>query len=395
MTRAARRLARSGSLSAVLVAAGLSVCLTPIQPAAATRGSGPSHRGPQPAAPPRTPLLKKGAEPLVIGHRGDPGNRPEHTLTSYRLAIRRGADYVETDLVATKNGRLIARHESNLAPTTDIASRHRYRHLERTRVIHGRRVRGWFSQTLTLKQVKGVRAVERMPHLRPQNVKYNGRYQVPTFSRVLDLVEHMRKVEHRRVGIYAELKAPHYSRAHHLPMEGTVVDALKAHHMDRASSHVLLECYSPASLRRLNRITHVHLVQLLNRRGQAYDGTHAVDHRYPDLANRAGLAKIRRYAQGIGVPKRLVIPVTTRGRLAHATSLVGSAHRDGLFVHAFVFRDENVYLPPALRRGAGIRRHGHSRKELDDYFDAGVDGVFDDYPGTAYDARRLWEKGQH
>lgn len=329
-----------------------------------------------------------GEVPIVIGHRGASGYRPEHTLAAYKLAIQLGADYVEPDLVATKDGVLVARHENEISTTTDVADHPEFADRRTTKTIDGVAFTGWFTEDFTLAELKTLRAIERLATVRPANTRYNGRYEVPTFDEVLALVAEESAKRGRTIGVYPETKHPSYFRSIDLRLEHRVLRDLRQANMHRAASKVFIQSFETSNLRRLNRLTNLKLVQLINSTGAPYDLVAKGDPRtYADLVTAVGLREIATYADGIGPNKDVLIPRTAEGFLAQPTSVVSLAHRFGLLVHAFTFRDENVFLPADYRVGADPNVKGDAFSEYERFFDLGIDGVFADYPDTAIEAR--------
>ena len=312
----------------------------------------------------------------MIGHRGAPAHRPEHTLASYVLAARLGADFLEPDLVATADGVLVARHEPELGGTTDIASRPEFAERHATRVIDGHTRTGWFVDDLTLAELRTLRAVERLPALRPANTRFDGRFPVPTFAEILDLRARLSARLGRSIGVYPETKHPGYFGDRGVPLEPALVDALRVAGLDHPGAPVFVQSFDAASLRRLRTALHVPLV-------------HLVDAGAPELVTPAGLAGIADHADAVGVHKDLVIPRTTVGSLGRPSTLVTDARAAGLAVHAFTFRDENAFLPAELRRGTRPDEPGDGRAECAAFLAAGVDGLFADNPCTAVAARSL------
>jgi glycerophosphoryl diester phosphodiesterase len=325
--------------------------------------------------------------PLVIGHRGASGYRPEHTLASYRLAIEMGADYIEPDLVSTKDHVLVARHENEIGGTTDVASHPEFADRQTTKTIDGRSVTGWFTEDFTLAELRTLRAIERLPVLRPANTAFNGLYQVPTFQEVIDLAERA------GVGIYPETKHPTYFDSIGLSLEEPLLATLRANGLDRPKAKVFIQSFETANLKELNGETRVPLVQLIDAVGAPYDLVAAGDPRtYADLVTPEGLAEIATYADGIGPSKNLIVPRDTAGNLLDPTSLVRDAHRAGLVVHPWTFRRENNFLPLDFRQGNPaspeyLRAPGDLPAELRLFFRLGVDGVFSDNPDTAVATR--------
>ncbi|GAA0794938.1 glycerophosphodiester phosphodiesterase [Spirilliplanes yamanashiensis] len=324
------------------------------------------------------------AGPLVIAHRGASGYRPEHTLEAYRLAIQLGADYIEPDLVSTRDGVLVARHENEISGTTDVATRTRFADRRTTKTIDGVAVTGWFTEDFTLAELKTLRAVERLPKVRPQNTLFDGRYEVPTLQEVIDLARAETRRTGRTIGVYPETKHPTYFQSIGLPLEEPLVQVLRRNGWTRRSSPVVIQSFETANLRKLRRLTDVTLAQLLDAQGRPYDFTVAGDQRtVADLVTPAGLRWIARYADGIGTHKNhLIAPATLT-----PTTVVRDAHRAGLLVHAWTFRAENQFLPPALRLGDDPNARGDLAAELDLFYALGVDGVFADFPDLAVAVR--------
>jgi glycerophosphoryl diester phosphodiesterase len=310
-------------------------------------------------------MLREPDQPLVIGHRGAPGYRPEHTLASYRLAIALGADYIEPDLVATRDGVLVARHENEIGRTTDVASRPEFADRLTTKVIGGRAVTGWFTEDFTLRELKCLRAVERLPALRPQNTRYDGRYDVPSLDEVLTLVAEESERLGRRIGVYPEIKHPAYFAELGLPLEGRLLATLDRHGLAGPDAPVLLQSFEERSLLWLRQRTRLPLVQLVAGAGRT------------DLVTGAGLRRVATYADAIGAAKDLVLPRhQVTGVRCEPTTLVAAAHAAGLQVHVWTLRDED-----------------DSIEEAQAFLDAGVDGIFTDQPDTTLEARRLQASG--
>ena len=326
--------------------------------------------------------------PLVIGHRGAAGYRPEHTLSSYALAARMGADYVEPDLVSTKDHVLVARHENDITGTTDVADHPEFAARKTTKTIDGTAITGWFSEDFTLAELKTLRAKERLPDVRQRNTLYNGRYQVPTFQQVIDLVKRLSRELHRQIGIYPETKHPTYFRSIGLPLEGRLVATLDRNGLNRRGAKVFVQSFETGNLKALNSVLKVPLIQLIDSAGAPFDLSSSGDPRtYADLVTPAGLKAIAKYADGIGPSKDRIIPRDSAGRWLAPTTLVDDAHAEGLLVHPFTFRNENQFLPADLRVGTDPNAYGRAFEEYKRYFDLGVDGLFSDNSDTAVAAR--------
>ena len=343
--------------------------------------------GPASAAKPHK--APKNAEPLVIAHRGASGYRPEHTLAAYALGARLGADYIEPDLVSTKDGVLVARHENEISGTTDVADHPEFASRRTTKTIDGTPLTGWFTEDFTLAELRTLRAKERIPQLRPRNTLYDGRYRVPTFQEVIDLAERLSRELHREIGIYPETKHPTYFRTIGLPLEEPLVKALRRNDLDGRRDKVFVQSFEVGNLEWLEDRIDTPLVQLLSgASGRPYDFVVAGDRRtYGDLATPAGLRDIARYADGVGPSKDYIVPRDEDGRSLPPTSFVRDAHRAGLVVHPYTFRNENAFLPLELRSSDDPAAYGRAFAEYDQFFALGVDGLFSDNADTAVEAR--------
>ncbi len=325
----------------------------------------------------------RAAEPrdtLVIGHRGSSGTSPEHTLASYEQAILACADYIEPDLVSTKDGVLVARHENEIGGTTDVADKPEFADRRTTKTIDGVALTGWFTEDFTLAELKTLRAVERIPGVRPQNTTFNGLYAVPTFDEVLDLARHSRTCAGGAVGVYPETKHPTYFDGIGLSLEEPLLAGLDANGYE-AGDPVFLQSFETTNLRELDRVTDFPIVQLTGCTGAPYDLVAAGDPRtYADIVSRQGLREVSTYADGLGACKDQLIPRDADGRLLTPTPVIGDAHRVGLQVHPYTFRVENQFLPLQFRRGTDPNAPGDLEGELDTFIRAGIDGFFTDNP---------------
>ncbi len=320
----------------------------------------------------------------MIGHRGACGYRPEHTLESYRLAIRLGADHIEPDLVMTRDGVLVARHESEISGTTDVASRAEFAGRRTTKVIEGRKLTGWFTEDFTLAELRTLRATERLPHVRPQNTIFDGRFGIPTLQEILDLAAAETRRLGRPIGVCAETKHPSYFASIGLPLEQPLVSTLHRNGLDGPAAPVLIQSFEVGHLRTLSHLTDVRRHALLESTGAPWDLAAAGDPRtYADLATPAGLAFLAGFVTGVGADKDLLIPRDPTGSLRPATSVVADAHAAGLAVHAWTFRAENPYLPPEFRIGTAPDARGDVIAEYELFLSLGVDGVITDHPDTA------------
>ena len=323
-------------------------------------------------------LVAPAGAQIVIAHRGASGERPEHTLAAYELAIDRGADFVETDLVPTKDLVLVARHENELSSTTDVASREEFASRERSKTIDGRLVSGWFVEDFTLAELRTLRAKERIPGLRPANARFNGLYQVPTFAEIVTLVRAKEAETGRRIGLYPELKHPTFLLQNAgIDMVDLILRELKKAGLSEADL-LYIQCFEVGALRRLDQRSDFKLVQLVEATGGPADET-ALD--YPGMVSSSGLAEIATYADAIGADLRMIF--TTEGA---PSGLVDAAHDAGLKVHAWTMRKENAYLPPVLRRGDAESATGDVLGMVTYLKVAGVDGIITDDPGPVVEA---------
>lgn len=340
------------------------------------------------AAAPATERPGHKTEPLVFAHRGASGHRPEHTLAAYRLAIRQGADYIEPDLVSTRDGVLVARHENEISGTTDIADHPEFADRRTTKTIDGRPVTGWFTEDFTLAELKTLRAKERLPQVRPENTAYDGRYAVPTLVQVIRLVQREEERTGRKIGIAPETKHPTYFDSIGLSMEEPLVRILDRFGLDSKRSPVALQSFEVGNLRELDRMTEVPLVQLVDAVGGPADlpGT-----TYAAMVTRTGLRAIARYADWLGAHKDWVLPRDpATGATGEPSAVVDDAHRAGLEVVVWTIRNENQFMATNYRIGTDPNADGDVQAELRDFLDAGVDGVFADYPDVAVTAVDAW-----
>ena len=357
--------------------------------------------------------------PLVIGHRGAAGYLPDHTLEGYELAIKLGADYIEPDLVATKDGRLIARHEPNITSTTDVASHPEFASRETTKVVDGVAETGWFASDFTLKEIKTLRAIQPLAE-RPQ--QFNGRFKIPTLEEVIDLAKRWSKKLDRQIGVYPETKHPTYHAGLGLPLEQRLVKVLRREGWNNRRAPVFIQSFEQSNLKLLNTLTDVRLVQLVDANDVAPDGTITYappfDRPYdwtvsgnPVLQSRtfgffttdAGLEEISKYADGIGPWKPYIvssraIALNPDGSVADANGdgvvderdrtllppgdLVERAHEHGLLIHTWTFRNEQRRLASDFG--------GNPVNEYLLFYRLGVDGLFSDFPDTAFTSRELF-----
>lgn len=319
--------------------------------------------------------------PAVIAHRGASGLRPEHTLEAYRLGIAQGADYVEPDLVMTRDGILIARHENEISGTTDVADRAEFVDRHATKTVDGRQLTGWFTEDFTLAELRTLRARERLPELRPASAAHDGRFGLVTLDEIIALVRGESSAQGRPIGIVAELKHAAYFDRIGLPLDQALLPLIEGLGRD---DPFFIECFEPGILRRLRTRTPVRLVQLLAETGSPPDGAPTP---YDEMVTPEGLAEIARYADAIGPAKVLIVPRGPDGASLEPTSLVADAHEAGLLVFPWTFRSENFFLPAELRAGEDLRAHGDVAAEYRLFYELGVDAVFTDFPEEAVRAR--------
>jgi glycerophosphoryl diester phosphodiesterase len=354
-----------------------------------------------------------GKPPLVAAHRGASGYLPEETIEAYVKAIELGADFIELDLISTKDGVLIARHDPNLGISTDVAMHPEFAARKRTTKVDGETQTGWFSDDFTLAEIKTLGAVSTDAQ-RPQ--EFNGKFKVATFQEVIDLAKRKSQETGRTIGIYPETKNPSYFRQLGLPLEDKLLAMLSDAGWNSRSAPVLLQSFEPGSLKYMrSKGTTLRMVQLIDgdsvdlKTGaitfgvpsdRPYDWTLAGDKRNFDaMVTPAGLAEIKTYADGIGPWKRYIVSVKGKvgadgkvldlngdGKINDAdattlepTTLIADAHKAGLFVHAFTFRNEN--------RRLAANYNGDPKQEYLQYYALGLDGLFTDFTDTALAAR--------
>lgn len=323
--------------------------------------------------------------PTVIGHRGASGYRPEHTLGSYQLALDMGAHIVEQDLVPTKDGHLVCRHENDITGTTDVADHPEFAGRRTTKTVDGIALTGWFTEDFTLTELKTLRTKERIPGNRQENTLYDGRWEIPTFEEVLRWADQEGRRRNKPVWLYVETKHPSYFRGLGLGLEEPLAKLLRRYDRHRAHSPLILQSFEPSSVQRLSELVATPRVVLLSGpKERPWDFVEAGDPRtVADLVKPAGLKWIASFAQGIGPTLDLVIPKDGAGRLTTPTTLVRDAHARGLILHPYTMRNENAFLPADFRRGTDPNAYGDAFGAFRAYFAAGIDGVFSDNPDTA------------
>jgi len=309
-------------------------------------------------------------------------------LASYARAIADGADYIEPDLVSTKDGVLVARHEDDISSTTDVAAHPEFANRKTTKVIDAVSSTGWFVSDFTLAELKTLRAVERLPEVRPQNTRYNGQFQIPTFEEMIEFVAAESATRGRMIGIVPELKHSTYFAAIGLPLEDRFLSILDSHDYTRAAP-VEIQSFETANLKylrqRLGQRQNIRLMQLVDETGMRPGDVLASGGAltYGDMLRPDGLKAIAGYADVVAPQVRAVIPLRSDGRLGEASHVVRDAHAAKLLVHIWTFRPENQFLAADFRdeRGPNARNEAGSIAEIRRYVTEGIDGFFTDDPG--------------
>lgn len=314
----------------------------------------------------------RGPLPVIIGHRGASGDRPEETLEAYRLASSLGADYIEPDLVSTKDGILVARHENEIGGTTDVASKFPER--KRLGAIDADTVTGWWTEDFTLAELKTLRARERIA---TRGHSYDGQFEIATFDEILDLAVTLGRDRKRPLGVYPETKHAAYFRRVGLPLEEKLIAALTRVGWNRKSAPVFIQSFEIKSLIRMRPMTKARLIQLVNVTQSPPDSSGVT---FRAMQTPAGLRGVRRYADGIGVAKELIVDKAADGSMGPTTTLVRDAHAAGLLVHIWTIRSDAPFLPAMWK--------GDQAAEVQFFAKAGVDGMFTDFPGNAVRALR-------
>ena len=332
---------------------------------------------------------------LVVGHRGASALRPEHTLEAYRQAIADGADIIEPDLVPTKDGVLVARHENEISGTTNVSSVAKFADRKKTKTIDGTQFTGWFTEDFTLAELRELRARERIPDVRPDNKRYDDQFLIPTLAEIITLAQEMSASTGRVIPIYPETKHPTYFQSIGLPLEDRLITALRANPFTASGAPVYIQSFETTNLKEIRRKIGTSqpkwlLVQLMeDSPRRPYDLVTVGDPRtYADLATAAGMKEIATYANAVGPYKLTIINVDSAGVFQKPSDLVRNAHAEGLLVFPFTFRPENNFLPTPLKtEGPATTRHAPgSVREIQTYLRAGIDGFFTDDPAVGRQA---------
>ncbi len=326
------------------------------------------------------------SSPIVIAHRGASGQRPEHTASAYRLAVEQGADFIEPDLVMTRDGHFVVRHENEIGGTTDVADRPEFADRKKIRTIDGVAVTGWFTEDFTLAELKTLFARERLPLLRHHNTAWDNREAILTFDEVVALAREESARTSRAIGVAPELKHPSYFAGIGLPMEDAFVAALERHGLTGADAPILIliQCFEVGPLQRLNARIDAPLLQLMSVGGGPADRP---DLSYAAMSTPEGLSAVAAYADAIGVETGVILPRDEEARSRPATALVADAHAAGLKVVVWTFRAENAFLPLERRHGDAPADRGDLDGYLRAFYALGVDAVFSDFPEMAVAAR--------
>jgi glycerophosphoryl diester phosphodiesterase len=313
------------------------------------------------------------AKPIIIAHRGLSGEWPEHTLAGYQAAIDAGADYIEPDLVLTKDSVLVARHENEISETTDVASRSEFAERKAIKTIDGQKMTGWFTEDFTLAELKTLRAKERLPLLRSK--AKDGQFEVPTFDEILALLAKVNAARRVPIGVYPETKHPSYFTQIGLPHEEPLLKTLTQFGYNKADSPVFIQSFEIDNLKALRSKTKVPLIQLMDAEGSPTDHPETP---YAQMATATGLKAISAYANGVGPNKALIIPRNVAGVLGSPTAFVTDAHAAGLKVHPWTFRRENYFLPAQYKSGINPVSPGNLAGEIKVFLATGIDGFFTD-----------------
>lgn len=322
-------------------------------------------------------------QPLVIAHRGASGYVPEHTLGAYALAVTMSSDYIEPDVVMTRDGHIIARHDNELGLTTNVAEHPEFASRYRTQSVDGREISGWFTEDFTLAEIKTLRSIERIPNIRPGNKRMDGAFDVPTMQEIIDLAKGLEVSYNRRIGIYPEIKHGSHFQRLGLAMEQPLVDILHSNGYLGPEAPIYLQSFEVSNLRELKNITDLRLIQLFgNPSSQPFDqAVLGSTLTYREMATPEGLREIATYAYAVGPDKSYIIPRDENNRLGEPTNFVQDAHAVGLKVHPYTFRAENSFLPAEfMSDDPSPDAIGNFSGEVSAFYATGIDGMFSDQP---------------
>ena len=328
---------------------------------------------------------------IVVGHRGASALRPEHTLASYQKAIDDGADFIEPDLVSTKDGVLVARHENEIGGTTNVSVLSQFADRKKTKIIDGTSLTGWFTEDFTLSELNQIKARERIPALRPDNVQYNDQFNIPTLEQIIELAENNYKKTGKVVGLYIETKHPTYFQKQNLSLEDPILKTLAKYQYTRDIAPIYLQSFEVNNLKYFKDQLTLHKTLKYAKIIQLYDEkalspadfvAQGIKTTYGDMATAQGLTDVAKYANGVGPWKPYIFNETYTA----PSDFVKNAHTVNLKVHPYTFRPENNFLANNLKcstatTDASKRCEAGANKEYEMYFKAGVDGVFTDDPG--------------
>jgi glycerophosphoryl diester phosphodiesterase len=319
------------------------------------------------------------SSPIVIAHRGASGERPEHTLAAYDLAIQKGADVIEPDLVPTTDGHLVARHENEISGTTDVAAHPEFADRKTTKTIDGQTETGWFTEDFTLAELKSLRARERLPQLR--STAYDGQFEIPTLEEIIALAKQRTKETGRTIAIYPETKHPTYFASIGKGTDAPLVDALDKAGWKTADAPVFIQSFEVNNLKHIKTMTGIRLIQLV----AAEDGpADKAAPSYAAMMTPEGLKQVATYAWGIGPDKAML----WKGDAP--TTLVADAHAAGLRVHPWTYRAENQFVRVAFRKGTDPKAHGDVAGEIRAALGQGIDGFFTDFPQIGVETRNAF-----
>jgi glycerophosphoryl diester phosphodiesterase len=323
---------------------------------------------------------QSGVQPLIIAHRGASGERPEHTRAAYLLAVEQGADVIEPDLVLTKDGVFVDRHENEIGGTTDIADRPEFADRRATKIIDGVETAGWFTEDFTLAELKTLKAKERLPAFRPGSAAFDGQEPILTFDEVVAIAREASARTGRTIAVAPELKHPTYFAGIGLPMEDVFVAELERLGLTDADAPIIIQCFEVGPLERLAQRIDAPLAQLVNNSGSPADQP---DVTYAEMITPEGLKAMAAYADWVAPETTLVLPRDAEGRSTAPSALVRDAHAAGLKVVVWTLRAENAFLPTEHRRGEGFADHGDMAGYAAAFAETGVDAIFSDFPALA------------